>query len=69
MQEHHSAAEKELKSLRQLTDNYKLPGDACNLCGHLFKKMQEFETDLLIHVDLENNMPFPKAIAVDEAVE
>jgi regulator of cell morphogenesis and NO signaling len=69
IQEHHRAVGKELKALRQLTDNYTLPEDACNLCGHLFKKMQEFETDLLIHVDLESNIFFPKAIAVDEAVE
>lgn len=60
MQEHHSAVSKELKVLRQLTDNYKLPEDACNLCSHLFKKMQEFETNLLIHVDLESNILFPK---------
>jgi regulator of cell morphogenesis and NO signaling len=67
MQEHHNAVGKELKALRQLTDNYKLPEDACNLCGHLFKKIQEFETDLLTHVDLESNILFPKAIAIDEA--
>jgi regulator of cell morphogenesis and NO signaling len=68
IKEHHSAIEKELKALRELTDNYKLPEDACNLCGHLFKKIQEFENDLLIHVDLESNILFPKAIAIDGAV-
>ena len=69
IQEHNSAAETELKALRQLTNNYRLPEDACNLCAHLFNKMQEFETDLLIHVDLESNILFPKRLAVNEAVE
>ena len=69
MQEHHSAVAKELKALRQLTNNYRLPENACNLCNHLFKKMQEFETGLIIHVHLESNILFPKALAVDEQFE
>jgi regulator of cell morphogenesis and NO signaling len=68
IQEHHGDVQKELNVLRQLTNNYRLPEDACNLCDHLFKKLQEFETDLLTHVDLESNILFPKAIAIEEAV-
>lgn len=69
MQKEHNAAGEYLKSLRKYTNNYKSPVDACNSCKNLFKKMQEFETDLLMHVYLESNILFPKAIALDEARE
>ena len=68
-QKEHNAAGEYLKSLRKYTNNYKAPVDASNSCEILFKKMEEFETDLLVHVHLESNILFPKAIALDEVRE
>jgi regulator of cell morphogenesis and NO signaling len=31
--------------------------------------MMEFEDDLLLHVHLENNILFPKAISLDEELQ
>jgi regulator of cell morphogenesis and NO signaling len=69
MEKKHAAAEKDLKFLRSLTNNYQLSEDSNNSCDYLFKKMQEFEKDWFVHVHLETNILFPKAIALDEALE
>ncbi|MEO5999564.1 MAG: hemerythrin domain-containing protein [Chitinophagaceae bacterium] len=66
MQKEHLAADKYLKLFHTLTDDYKLPADACNSYKYLFKKMKEFENDLVLYINLENNILFPKAIALDE---
>jgi regulator of cell morphogenesis and NO signaling len=58
-------AGKDLNLFRNLTDNYELPGDVCESYKNLFKKMKEFETDLVFHLDLENNVLFPKLLALD----
>ena len=65
----HRAAGNELKLIRELTNDYLLPADACASYKYLFEKMKEFENDLLLHVQLENNILFPKAIALDDELK
>jgi len=62
----HQALIKYLKLFHELTDGYRLPGDACNAYKFLFEKMKEFEDDLFLHLHLENNILFPKVIALVE---
>jgi len=62
----HQASIKNIKLLHELTNDYMLPEDACTSYKCLFEKMKEFEDDLLMHVHLENNILFPKALAEDE---
>lgn len=69
MKNKHLEANKELKLFRKLTNDYNLPEDACNSHKYLFEKLKEFETDLCLHVHLENNILFPKAIALDERIK
>ncbi|KIA90240.1 hypothetical protein OA86_05075 [Kaistella jeonii] len=61
----HEIAGVDLSFFRKLTNDYTLPADACSSYEFLFKKMQEFESDLQTHIDLENNILFPKAIQLD----
>lgn len=68
MRKEHLAAGKELKLFRKLTNDYALPADALASHKYLFEKMEEFENDLFLHVHLENNILFPKAIALDEKI-
>ena len=68
MKKEHLAAGKELRHFRKLTNDYRLPADASNSHKYLFEKMKEFENDLFLHVHLENNILFPKAIALDERI-
>ncbi len=64
MEEEHENAGEELRQFRALTQDYKLPANACNSYTYLFEKIKEFENDLFQHIHLENNVLFPKAIAL-----
>src|SRR5690606_27613087 len=65
MHDEHDHAGEDLKYLRTITDNYTLPADACNSYNYLFEKLKEFEDDLFKHIHLENNILFPKAVALE----
>lgn len=58
----HELVGNNMEKIRQLSDNYTLPADACASYSFLFKSLDEFEQDLHIHIHLENNILFPKAI-------
>ena len=64
MMEHETAGE-EIKEINDLTNNYTIPDDACNTYRVAFKKLEEFQNDLFMHVHLENNILFPKAIELE----
>ncbi len=64
MMEHDMAGEK-LREMRQATDSYTLPQDACFSYGTLFNALLEFEADLHQHIHLENNILFPRAIELE----
>jgi regulator of cell morphogenesis and NO signaling len=64
MMEHDSAGEL-LRKIRQVTDDFALPSDACTSFQMLYRGLQEFETDLHQHIHLENNILFPRAIALE----
>lgn len=55
-----------LKRIALLSNNYTPPEHACNTYRVLYAKLQEFEEDLHKHVHLENNILFPKAIALEK---
>ena len=62
----HEMVGKNLEEIRNLTNNYTLPEDACATYSLLFKILDEFEDDLHLHIHLENNMLFPKALAIEK---
>jgi regulator of cell morphogenesis and NO signaling len=68
MEAEHQSAGDELYSIRIMTNNYTLPADACNTYQVLYKELKDFEEDLHKHIHLENNLLFPKAIALEAAV-
>jgi regulator of cell morphogenesis and NO signaling len=63
--EHDSAGEI-LGKLRTATGNYKLPEDACTSYRALYTGLIEFEADLHQHIHMENNILFPRAIALEQ---
>ena len=65
MFEHDNAGEI-LRELRKLSSDYKAPGDACISYRTFYKALEAFEQDLHQHIHLENNILFPKAIALEE---
>lgn len=67
MIEHDSAAET-LAEWRCLTENYKLPKDACQTFAALYDGFQALEADLHEHIHLENNILFPKSMAQENSM-
>jgi regulator of cell morphogenesis and NO signaling len=63
--EHDSAGEA-LRSIRLANSDYALPGDACISYRTLYGALQEFEADLHQHIHLENNILFPRAVAMEQ---
>ncbi len=66
MEEEHDHAGSALQEIRQLTNNYQAPLDACTTYKVAFASLKTFEEDLHRHVHLENNLLFPKAISLLE---
>lgn len=66
MEHEHDTAGNALVELRQLTDNYQLPPDACQSFAALYDGLQALEADLHEHIHLENNILFPKSIEQEE---
>ncbi len=65
MQEHDGAGDV-LKQLRSVTNDYALPAEACISYATLYEALQDFEADLHQHIHLENNILFPRAVALEE---
>lgn len=64
MQEHDGAGEA-LRALRSVTADYKVPEDACISYRTLYGALEAFEADLHQHIHLENNVLFPRAVAME----
>ncbi|WP_034042760.1 iron-sulfur cluster repair di-iron protein [Wocania ichthyoenteri] len=65
MQEHDNEGER-FRQIAELTDNYNPPADACNTYKVTFAMLEEFEQDLHLHIHLENNILFPKAVKLEQ---
>lgn len=66
MHEHDSAGEA-LRSMREASAGYTPPDDACITFRTLYRALADFEADLHQHIHLENNILFPRAIAMEKA--
>jgi regulator of cell morphogenesis and NO signaling len=64
MQEHDSAGDA-LRTLRAITNDYSAPADGCISYRTLYQALQVFEADLHQHIHLENNILFPRAVAME----
>lgn len=62
LHDEHESTGKDIEFLRNVTQQYTLPDDACNAYRFLYEKLQAFEKDLLQHIHLENNILFPKTL-------
>jgi regulator of cell morphogenesis and NO signaling len=65
MEIEHQAAGDETAAIRRLSGSYTPPADACATFQVTYKELEAFEADLHQHVHLENNILFPKAIALE----
>jgi len=65
MMREHDVAGEIVRELRALTSDYKAPADACISYQTLYQALENFERDLHQHIHLENNILFPKALAME----
>ena len=62
----HTHAGNEIEIISDLTNKYQPPVGACATHTVSYGQLKDFETDLLQHIHLENNILFPKAIALEK---
>ena len=61
LMEHERAGEL-LAQIATLTDNFEPPNGACRSWRNLYAGLQHLDQDLRIHIHLENNILFPRAV-------
>ncbi|HEU4901364.1 MAG TPA: iron-sulfur cluster repair di-iron protein, partial [Flavisolibacter sp.] len=66
MEAEHEAAGEILEELNNITNGYTAPEGACNSFQFLYKKLKALDDDLHQHIHLENNILFPKALALEK---
>jgi len=62
----HEFAGGAMDEINRITNGYDLPEDACNTYQVTFRLLEQFEDDLHVHVHLENNILYPKALELAE---
>jgi len=67
MKEHDSAGEV-VRQIRKASNDYKAPADGCTSYLATYQELRQFEEDLHLHVHLENNILFPRAVELEAAV-
>lgn len=66
MSEHDTEGER-FRSIKELSNKYTAPKDGCNTYRAAFATLQAFEDDLHLHIHLENNILFPKAVEMEQS--
>ncbi len=69
MMEEHTTEGDRFRKIEALSNNYTPPKDACNTYSVTFALLKEFEQDLHMHIHLENNILFPKAIELEKQLK
>lgn len=62
----HELIRKYMFEIHQISNEFKPPDDACSSYKGLYSKLDEFEKDFHTHVNLENNILFPKVIKLEK---
>jgi regulator of cell morphogenesis and NO signaling len=65
MTSEHEAAGELLAEIGRLSNHFTTPQDACPTYHAFYDGLHEFERDLHQHIHLENNILFPRAIALE----
>lgn len=66
MKHEHTIEGERFVKIADLTNNYQFPDDACGTYQVTYRMLEDFEKDLHTHIHLENNILFPKAIALEK---
>jgi len=64
MEMEHDSAGNALRRLRAATNHFEVPEGVCNTYRAVMASLEELEADLHMHIHLENNVLFPRALNV-----
>ena len=67
MEQEHDSAGSALRTMRQASNGYTAPAEACVSYQALYRALAEFEADLHQHIHLENNILFPRTLAMEQS--
>jgi len=62
MEREHDEHALKLQRLRELTNDFTPPEDACTSWRALFLRCEQLEADIMAHIHLENHVLFPRAV-------
>jgi regulator of cell morphogenesis and NO signaling len=65
MEQEHDGAGSALARIRELTNDFTVPREACNTYRAMLNGLEELEADMHQHVHKENNILFPRAIELE----
>lgn len=68
MRVEHESAGGALRALREASRGYAPPADGCGSYRALYGALEALEQDLHQHIHLENNILFPRAVALEDAL-
>jgi len=68
MEHEHDNAGAVLSELRVIADDYVTPEWACETFRALYHGLSELEATMYVHVHLENNILFPRALALEHSL-
>lgn len=67
MKHEHDVEGERFRRIAALSNNYTPPDHACNTFRVTYALLREFEQDLHLHIHLENNILFPKALLLESS--
>lgn len=66
MKDDHEHEGERFRQIAEITANYRPPANACNTYKVTYAMLQEFEENLHLHIHLENNILFPRAVEAEK---
>jgi regulator of cell morphogenesis and NO signaling len=68
MMHEHTLEGERFEKMQQLSNDFTVPADGCNTYRVTYGLLKEFRDDLHLHIHLENNILFPKAVLLEESL-
>jgi len=68
MQNEHDNARREMARLRELTDNFAVPKNACATYREMLERLVRLDRDMVVHMHKEDKVLFPRALEAQVAL-
>jgi len=68
MMQEHDAVGESVRRIRAASNGYQPGENSCTTFKAMYQELQQFEEDLHLHVHLENNILFPRAVELEAAI-